>query len=92
MANKLRNIKYIDYANHYDLLGNKLMEWAELKPDNKDIQEMITSLTKIAFHMSDLSMEIEDMTAAFNDMRYQKNKAIDELKQFQYDILNNKIK
>ena len=89
---RLRNIKYMDYADHYDELANKLLEWQEMKPDNKEISRMITNLTKIAFHMADLSMEIEDLGAQMRDYSYKKNLAIEQLREEQFNKANGGTK
>lgn len=88
---RLRSIKYMDYADHYEELSAKLLEWQEMKPDNKEIARMITNLCKIAFHMADLNMEIEDLGAQMREYRHQKNLAIEKLREEMHNKANRGI-
>ena len=85
---RTRNIQYIDYADNYQALADKLIEWQELKPDNSDISEMISNMTKIAFHVANMQMEIEDLGAQMRDYRHKKNVAIERMRDEQYNKAN----
>ena len=80
---RTRNLQYMDYTQNYEKLADQLIKWSELKPENKEIQDMITNLTRIAFYVANLSMEVEDLEAA---LRYEKTEKLNSIEKLRNEM------
>ena len=75
------------YLVWYSFLMDKLLEWQEQKPNNKDLKNCIKAITEIGLYNNLLQTELEIQTKRESLTRQEKNKQIlkleQELKQFQ---------
>ena len=75
------------YLVWYSFLINKLLEWQEQKPNNKDLKNCIKAITQIGLYNNLLQTELEIQTKRESLTRQEKNKQIlkleQELKQYE---------
>ena len=79
------------YNLWFTWLAEKINEWNEAKPLNKDLRNCIKALTEIGIFNNTLQTEIEIVTKRYHLTREQKNKTINDLKE-QITELENKLK
>jgi polyhydroxyalkanoate synthesis regulator phasin len=79
------------YNLWFTWLAEKINEWNESKPLNKDLRNCIKALTEIGMFANTLQNEIEIVTKRYHLTREQKNKTINDLKE-QIQELENKLK
>ena len=69
------------YLVWYSFLMNKLLEWQEQKPNNKDLKKFVKAITQIGLHNNLLQTELEIQTKRESLTRQEKNKQILKLEQ-----------
>ena len=69
------------YLVWYSFLMNKLLEWQEQKPNNKDLKNCIKAITQIGLYNNLLQTELEIQTKRESLTRQEKNKHILKLEQ-----------
>ena len=76
------------YGLWYSYLIEKLIDWQEAKPNNKDLKNCVKAITEIGILSSQLITEVEVLTKKVDYIRNEKNKEIQKLKQElkQYEI------
>lgn len=79
------------YNLWFTWLADKINEWNEAKPLNKDLRNCIKALTEIGMFANTLQNEIEIVTKRYHLTREQKNKTINDLKE-QIQELENRLK
>jgi len=76
------------YGLWYSFLIEKLIDWQEEKPNNKDLKNCVKAITEIGILSSQLMTEVDILTKKVDLIRHEKNKEIQKLKQElkQYEI------
>jgi len=69
------------YLVWYSFLMDKLLEWQEQKPNNKDLKNCIKAITEIGLYNNLLQTELEIQTKKESLTRQEKNKQILKLEQ-----------
>ena len=69
------------YLVWYSFLIDKLLEWQEQKPNNKDLKNCIKAITQIGLYNNLLQTELEIQTKRESLTRQEKNKQILKLEQ-----------
>jgi len=69
------------YLVWYSFLMDKLLEWQEQKPNNKDLKNCIKAITQIGLYNNLLQTELEIQTKRESLTRQEKNKQILKLEQ-----------
>lgn len=69
------------YLVWYSFLMNKLLEWQEQKPNNKDLKNCVKAITQIGLYNNLLQTELEIQTKRESLTRQEKNKQILKLEQ-----------
>ena len=69
------------YLVWYSFLMDKLLEWQEQKPNNKDLKNCIKAITEIGLYNNLLQTELEIQTKRESLTRQEKNKQILKLEQ-----------
>ena len=69
------------YLVWYSFLMNKLLEWQEKKPNNKDLKNCVKAITQIGLYNNLLQTELEIQTKRESLTRQEKNKHILKLEQ-----------
>ena len=69
------------YLVWYSFLMNKLLEWQEKKPNNKDLKNCVKAITQIGLYNNLLQTELEIQTKKESLTRQEKNKQILKLEQ-----------
>ena len=69
------------YLVWYSFLMDKLLEWQEQKPNNKDLKNCVKAITQIGLYSNLLQTELEIQTKRESLTRQEKNKQILKLEQ-----------
>ena len=69
------------YLVWYSFLMDKLLEWQEQKPNNKDLKNCVKAITQIGLYNNLLQTELEIQTKKESLTRQEKNKQILKLEQ-----------
>ena len=69
------------YLVWYSFLMDKLLEWQEQKPNNKDLKNCVKAITEIGLYNNLLQTEFEIQTKRESLTRQEKNKQILKLEQ-----------
>jgi len=69
------------YLVWYSFLMDKLLEWQEQKPNNKDLKNCLKAITQIGLYNNLLQTELEIQTKRESLTRQEKNKQILKLEQ-----------
>lgn len=69
------------YLVWYSFLMDKLLEWQEQKPNNKDLKNCVKAITQIGLYNNLLQTELEIQTKRESLTRQEKNKQILKLEQ-----------
>ena len=85
------NIHQINYLNESLLVGEILKEWNETKPGNKGLSIIIKAYAKMTMYVARLNNNIMAKDMLISKYRYEKNKALYELKELKdkYEHLKN---
>ncbi len=85
------NIHQINYLNESLLVGEILKEWNKTKPENKGLNIIIKAYAKMTMYVARLNNDIMAKDMLISKYRYEKNKALYELKELQnkYEHLKN---
>jgi len=76
------------YGLWYSFLIEKLIDWKEEKPNNKDLNNCVKAITEIGILSNQLITEVDILTKKVDLIRHEKNKEIQKLRQElkQYEI------
>tara|TARA_R100000734_G_C3307392_1_gene97974 strand:+ start:321 stop:575 length:255 start_codon:yes stop_codon:yes gene_type:complete len=76
------------YNLWYSFLIDKLLEWQQQKPDNKDLNNCVKAITEVGIFNNYLQTELDVITKRESIVRNEKNKEILKLKRQlkQYNI------
>jgi len=76
------------YNLWYSFLIDKLLEWQQQKPDNKDLNNCVKAITEVGIFNNYLQTELDVIMKRESLVRNEKNKEILKLKQElkQYEI------
>lgn len=55
-------IEHQKYHAALDYVGKKLLEWSELKPDNKDIKNLVRCMSIIGLYVNNLQKENRELS------------------------------
>tara|TARA_X000001382_G_scaffold107379_1_gene83050 strand:+ start:385 stop:639 length:255 start_codon:yes stop_codon:yes gene_type:complete len=69
------------YGLWYSFLIEKLIDWQEEKPNNKDLKNCVKAITEIGILSNQLMTEVDILTKKVDLIRHEKNKEIKKLKQ-----------
>ena len=69
------------YLVWYSFLMDKLLDWQEQKPNNKDLKNCVKAITQIGLYNNLLQTELEIQTKRESLTRQEKNKQILKLEQ-----------
>ena len=84
----LQKQSYNLWFNH---IADKVMQWCDAKPANKDLRNFIKGMNEIGQYVNQLNIENDVLTKRVGMIRADKNKAITELQE-QIEELQNKLK
>ena len=77
------NIHQINYLNESLLVGEILKEWNKNKPENKGLNIIIKAYAKMTMYVARLNNDIIAKDILISKYRFEKNKALYELKELQ---------
>ena len=78
---KIQNLHDMEYYANMLLMTGIVKKWAEAKPDNPDLKKLIDALLKVTVYVPRLQNDIMKYKMALSEYRYDKNKALLELKE-----------
>lgn len=55
-------IEHQKYNASLDYVGKKLLEWSEMRPDNKDLKNLIRCMSTIGLYVNELKKENAELT------------------------------
>ena len=79
------------YNLWFNYIADKVMQWCDAKPANKDLRNFIKGMNEIGQYVNQLNIENDVLTKRVGMIRADKNKAITELQE-QIEELQNKLK
>ena len=79
------------YNLWFNWLADKIMEWKDAKPLNKDLRNCIKAMDEIGIFVNGLRTEVEVLNKRVQLIRQQKNELIQK-QQEQIEQLQNKLK
>jgi len=79
------------YNLWFNWLADKIMEWKDAKPLNKDLRNCIKAMNEIGIFVNGLRTEVEVLHKRVQLIRQQKNELIQK-QQEQIEQLENKLK
>ncbi len=79
------------YNLWFNWLADKIMEWKDAKPLNKDLRNCIKAMNEIGIFVNGLRTEVEVLNKRVQLIRQQKNELIQK-QQEQIEQLQNKLK
>jgi hypothetical protein len=69
----------------FESVSRKIIEWSDLKPDNKDLKELVKGLSIIGVHYIKMQKELKDIEYSYiknqNDLREAVDNIVTILKQ-----------
>jgi len=85
------NIHQINYLNESLLVGEILKDWNKNKPENEGLNIIIKAYAKMTMYVARLNNDIMAKDMLISKYRYEKNKALYELKELKdkYEHLKN---
>ena len=79
------------YVLWFQYLGDKLIEWSDAKPANRDLRNCVKAMSEIGMFTNGLRMETEILQKRIDLIRSQKNEIIDKQNE-KIKELENKLK
>ena len=68
----------------FESVSRKIIEWSDLKPDNKDLKELVKGLSIVGVHYIKMQKELKDIEYLYtknqNDLRETVDKLVTILK------------
>lgn len=55
-------IEHQKYNSSLDYVGKKLLEWSNMKPDNKELKNLIRCVSTIGLYVNELKKENSELT------------------------------
>lgn len=74
-------LKKQSYNLWYSFLLQKIIEWQEQKPNNKDLKNCVKAIAEVGIYANSLYTELEIVKKREGLIRNEKNKEIQKLKQ-----------
>lgn len=87
---KLENLHDLEYLGNMTLCMELAIKWKKLKPDNLEIKELSRALTEVAFYNNRLKQDLDTYKLIASEYRYEKNKALLELREIKEKYENLK--
>lgn len=72
----MEDLKQKTYLLWFNWVGNKVIEWRELKPGNTDIKNCVKGLNEIGTYVNGLMVEVDVLRRRISSVREEKNKII----------------
>ena len=87
--NAIENIHNLEYLSNSIVVLEKLKEWQKARPDNKDLDNLITKYLDITFYIIRLQQDAMAKDMMISKFRFERNKARLELQELkdQYENL-----
>ena len=79
------------YNLWFNWLADKIMEWKDAKPLNKDLRNCIKAMNEIGMFVNGMRTEVEVLRKRVTLIRHQKNELLQKQKE-QIEELENKLK
>jgi len=79
------------YHLWFNWLADKIMEWKDAKPLNKDLRNCIKAMNEIGMFVNGMRTEVEVLRKRITLVRQQKNELIQKQRE-QIEELENKLK
>jgi len=79
------------YLLWFSFISNKVLEWSNAKPNNKDLKHFIQGVSEIGQYVNQLNIENKVLEKKVSAVRDSKNEDIIELNK-QIEVLQNKLK
>jgi hypothetical protein len=87
---KISIIKDIEYYADMLLASGLVKKWRDKKPHNKELKKLSEAIVNITLYVVSLQHDLEAHKTAVSDYRYDKNKALLELKELKEKYNNLK--
>jgi len=87
IGKKHDNLLEMEYFNNSELLNKKLLKWAELKPDNKDLDAACGAACDIFFYVNRLQVDRRMFNKVISEYRSDKIRAIERAQVAEKKIL-----
>ena len=86
---KIENLHDLEYLGNIQLCLELSLKWSKLRPDNKEIQALSKAVMGISFYVLRTAKDLQKYKEAISQYKYDKNKALLELKDLKkkYDNL-----
>jgi hypothetical protein len=78
---KIQNLHDLEYYASMLLISGMVKKWTKAKPHNKDLKKLTDALLKITLYVPRLQDDLRMHKMAISEYRYDKNKALLELKE-----------
>lgn len=70
------DIEEIQFLNENDIVSKTLLKWHKAKPENKELNDLIDSYTKVFQHCVSMQLRSREYEKQLSDMRLSRNRAI----------------
>ena len=86
---KIENLHDLEYMSNIQLCLELSLKWSKLRPENKEVRALSRAVMDISFYVLRMSKDLQKYKEAISQYRYDKNKALLELKDLKkkYDNL-----
>ena len=87
---KIQNLHDLEYLANIQLCLELSLKWSKLKPENKEVKALSKAVMDISFYGLRTTKDLEKHKEAISGYRYDKNKALLELKELKKKYNNLK--
>jgi hypothetical protein len=63
----------------FESVSRKIIEWSDLKPDNKDLKELVKGLSIIGVHYIKMQKELKDIEYLYTKNQNDLREAVDNI-------------
>lgn len=77
------------YNAYFKFVGEKLLKWQELKPNNKEISNLLEAIEFIGLHNNQLEAENRQLEAELESLKQSVRDSINNLNKQTYKQLKN---
>lgn len=63
----------------FESVSRKIIEWSDLKPDNKDLKELVKGLSIIGVHYIKMQKELKDIEYSYTKTQNDLREAVDNI-------------
>ena len=74
------------YNAFFKFVGKKLLKWQKMKPDNKEINNLLEAVQFIGLHNNQLEAENRQLEAELESLKQSVRDSINKLKSENYEI------